>query len=112
MRHLAGIFKAIDYWRLRPAQDLLVDQPGTGDAAAFISVAAAPAHDLLVAYTPVSPVVALRTTGVPSGPAIWMNPPTGERTPAVSVVKSEQTIFTAPAGEDWLLVVSVKPLRQ
>lgn len=111
MKYVAGIFSAIDYWRLRPAPRLLVDQPGRADAGRFISVAAAPGGDLLLAYTPVEPEVVLRTDGVPEGAAIWMNPRTGDRTPAAAVVKKDETHFTAPGAEDWLLVVSLKPLR-
>ena len=111
MKYVAGIFSAIDYWRLRPAQALLIDQPGIETAREFISAAATPAGDLLVIYTPVVSVVTMRTEGVPPGPAIWMNPRTGERTPAAAIVDEGRARFTSPGAGDWLLVVSSKPLR-
>lgn len=111
MRHVADVFAAIDYWRLRPAPDALVDQPGDDDASLFIAVAASPAQDLLVAYTPGAPVVALRADRVPAGTATWFNPRTGERSAAVGTVQQDEVRFTTPGVEDWLLVLSTKPLR-
>jgi hypothetical protein len=110
MTHVAELFTAIDFWRLRPAQDLLVDQPGTTDAARFITVASSPERDLIVAYSPATPMIALTTDAVAARDATWVNPRTGERDPAEGVVEKDVTRFTAPDAEDWLLVVSTKAL--
>lgn len=110
MKHVADVFTAIDYWRLRPAPEVLIDQPGVADAAQFIPVSSTAEGDLLVAYTPAAPVIALRSPAVPAGAATWMNPRTGERSAAAGVAEKDVTRFTAPAPGDWLLVVSTKAL--
>jgi hypothetical protein len=104
MKSVADLFTEIEFWRLRPAQEFLVDQPGTADASRTIAVAAAPG--LLVAYTPVVPVVALRSDGVSTGAvATWVNPRTGERAAAAATVDKDATRFVAPGDGDWVLVV-------
>lgn len=110
MRHVVDLFTSIDFWRLRPAQELLVEQPGAADASHFISVSASPERDLLVAYTPATPVVSLRVDAVAEGSqTFWMNPRTGERTPATAIVQRKTMRFTAPGDEDWVLVASAAP---
>jgi hypothetical protein len=108
MKHVADAFTAIEYWRLRPAQDVLVDQPGVIDASHFIAVAGTAEKDLLVAYTPAAATITLRADALPAGTPNWINPRTGERSEAAGAVDKEVTRFTAPGAEDWLLVVSAK----
>lgn len=106
MRHVADAFTSIDFWRLRPAQGALAEQPGTDDAGHFIAVAASSERDLLVAYTPEVPAIVIQADAVPQGAATWINPRTGERT-AASGERSGGTIrFSAPGEGDWLLIAS------
>jgi hypothetical protein len=110
MKHVAEGFTAIEFWRLRPAPEALIDQPGVADAAQHIAVSSSAEGDLLVAYAPASPVIALRSSAVPAGTATWMNPRTGERSAATGVAEKDVTRFTAPGAGDWLLVVSATAL--
>lgn len=112
MKHVADAMTAIEFWRLRPAPEALVDQPGADAAARFISVAASADHDLLVAYTPDVPSVVLQAAAVPEGEAVWVNPRSGERSTAAAAVDAvaKGTVrFDAPGEGDWLLILSAAP---
>jgi hypothetical protein len=112
MKYVADLFTAIDYWRLRPAQDLLVEQPGVANVSHFIVVAATAERDLLVAYTPAAAAIALKSDVVTARVAAWFNPRTGERRAAEGAAERGVTRFTAPDAEDWVLVVSTKALAE
>lgn len=105
MAHVAALFTPIDFWRLRPAQDLLAEQPGTETAARHIMVAASPERDLLVAYTPEVRTIVLKADAVARGRAMWHNPRTGDRASASGVRAGEVVQFVAPTDGDWVLVV-------
>ncbi len=100
MSALRRIIDRIEWWRLRPAQDRLVEQPGTDDARRFIAVAASDAGDLLVAYTPEGDAVAL--AGDLPANARWYDPRTGKAIGA----EAHGGRFQPPAEEDWLLVMT------
>lgn len=105
MAHVASLFTSIDYWRLRPAPDVLAEQPGRDAAARFIAAAASDKRDLLVVYTPEVRTIAMKSEAVPRGRATWHNPRTGERTNARGVRDGMTTRFDAPGEGDWLLLV-------
>ena len=105
MAHVASLFTSIDFWRLRPAQHVLAEQPGTETATRFIMAAATPKGDLLVAYTPEGPTIVFKAAGVPRGRATWHNPRTGERTTASALRTEDVVRFDAPGAGDWVLVV-------
>jgi hypothetical protein len=52
LRHLKVAFERYPWHELRPAQELLVTQPGEKDAAAWVSVAATPDRSLVALYAP------------------------------------------------------------
>jgi hypothetical protein len=105
MAHVASLFTSIDFWRLRPAQDVLAEQPGTETAARFIMAAGSEKRDLLVVYTPEVRTIALKADLAPRGQAWWHNPRTGERTKATRHRADEVMRFEAPAEGDWVLLV-------
>jgi len=95
--------RELDWWRLRPAQELLAEQPGQGDAERFLVAAATPERDLALAYTPVGGTVALRAQSVP-GTARWFDPRRGvlaEAQPAAD----RPGAYPTPTDEDWVLVL-------
>jgi hypothetical protein len=105
MAHVASLFTSIDFWRLRPAPDVLAEQPGTEAAARFITAAASDKRDLLVVYTPEGRTIALNADRVPRGRAAWHNPRTGERTTAAATRSGTVVRFEAPGDGDWVLLV-------
>ncbi|MGC4004575.1 MAG: DUF4038 domain-containing protein [Pirellulales bacterium] len=52
MKHLRDAFDSIAWWELRPAQDLLAEQPGDKSPGDFIAVAATPDRKTIVIYAP------------------------------------------------------------
>jgi hypothetical protein len=105
MTTLRHFFEALPWERLRPAQDVLAEQPGAIDPAHFIAVAASPRDGLIVLYLPVGGAVRLkpeRAAQIRSGR--WFNPRTGEYTGRVAL-REPRADFTAPDTEDWLLLI-------
>jgi hypothetical protein len=106
MAHVAALFTSIGYWRLRPAQDVLAEQPGAELASRFIAAAASEKRDLLVVYTPEVRAIVLKANALPRGRPRWHNPRTGERTTARAVRAGSTVRFETPAEGDWVLVVT------
>lgn len=94
VRLLAAFFGGIDWPALRPAPELLAEQPGDADPNHFI--AAAQGGGRVVVYTPVGQPI--RLTRALSA-ARWHNPRTGEGSDAGSGAE-----FSPSDGEDWVLV--------
>ena len=106
MAHVAALFTSIDFWRLRPAPDVLAEQPGAGAASRFVAASASDAGDLVVAYTPEAGAIRIVSERVPSGGrAIWHNPRTGERSDAKGVPQSAAVRFETPGEGDWVLLL-------
>ncbi len=105
MAHVADLFTSIDFWRLRPAPEALVEQPGAAAGARVITVSATETRDLLVAYTPEPAAMVLRADAVPDGPSTWFNPRTGERVGATGVRSASAVRFESPGEGDWILLV-------
>ncbi len=105
MAHVAGIVTSIDYWRLRPAPQVLAEQPGAISPKRFIAAAASDRGDLVVVYTPEAQTIAINVAAMPSGPARWTNPRTGARSNARGVRSDSIVRFDPPGEGDWVLVV-------
>jgi hypothetical protein len=106
MAHVAALFTGIDFHRLRPAPEVLHEQPGTQSAAHFIAAAATESRDLLVVYSPAPRTIALDTDRVPRGNARWHNPRTGTRSLASAVRSGGMVRFEPPGEGDWALVIT------
>jgi hypothetical protein len=99
MGHVAQLFDALPWWTLRPDQNLLTAQPGGDEASRFVAAARAPDGSFAVVYLPVGGSVTLRQDMLqPELRAEWYDPRTGTFQPA-------DPSFTAPDGQDWVLVL-------
>jgi hypothetical protein len=106
MAHLVHFFTGIDFWRLRPATDLLVHQPGDESARRHVAVARSEAGDLIVVYIPVDRSLSLRRKALPGQfSASWFNPRTGETASVAGVMNEQAVQFTTPGEGDWLLLL-------
>jgi hypothetical protein len=105
MRHVSALFTSIEFWRLRPAPDVLAEQPGVGAPDRFVAAAASPDRDVLVLYTPEVASLRLNTAAIPQGRATWFDPRTGARRDARSSSEGAVTRFQAPGPGDWVLIV-------
>lgn len=104
MKHLRMLFDSLQWWKLRPAQDLLASQPGAADPAKFVTAAASEDDAAAVLYLPAGGEIALnaqRATGFAK--AEWFDPRTSERKPAQAAGANR---YQAPGAEDWVLVLS------
>lgn len=101
--HMAELFGTIPWWRLRPAQQLLSEQPGAADPRRFVSVSFSENGDFGLAYLPVGDRVAFKTDSSILGVATaeWFDPRTGIRQPA-SVLAAG--VYQAPSEDDWVLI--------
>ena len=108
--HIADIFTSIAWSTLTPAPQLLLAQPGTQDVHQTILVAANPARDLVVAYTPAGGEIRLdATTLSPELNGEWLDPRTGARQTAIGKISGGGSVYTAPQNtpddNDWLLLL-------
>jgi hypothetical protein len=102
LRHIAALFGQIDWWRLRPAPELLAQQPGDADPARFVAAAAAPSGDLALVYAPAGARIALQAGSIAGlQSARWFDPRAGTSQPA----SGQSGEFMAPDGGDWVLVL-------
>ena len=97
--HVRRLFESLPFGQLRPAQDLLAEQPGEGDPAAFVACAATPDRKAVVVYTPTGKLKLKPQAARDGAVAEWFDPRTGERHPG------DATHHTPPGDGDWVLVI-------
>ncbi len=102
MAHLAALFGALQWWRLRPEPNLLAAQPGSEPQRYCAAAATEDGRQALV-YIPEDRAVAVRGPGWAS--ARWFNPRTGEYSPAGWAESGGDCAFNTPAPGDWVLVL-------
>jgi hypothetical protein len=103
---LADFFTAMEFWRLRPAQNVLIAQPGLVSPRRHIAAAATEARNWLVIYVPEDRTLELPLSALPPAAAIsWLNARTGARSTAVGLIGGNTCQFPTPEPGDWLLVI-------
>jgi len=108
MAHVATFFDSVDWWKLRPAPVVVVNNPGIQAPTKFIAGAKSDDKDLMVVYVPEERTVEIKLESMPSSPNVsWINPKTGEKSPAVAVVTSTTCQFPTPAEGDWILFMKM-----
>jgi hypothetical protein len=109
MAHLYDFFTSIDFWRLRPAPAIVVNQPGATNITQFVAAAKTDQKDLALVYIPEVRTVEIKLDALPPSPNItWINPRTGEHNPAVAVVTANTCQFPTPAEGDWILLMQTE----
>jgi hypothetical protein len=102
LQYLAEFMESIPWTELRPAQDLLTNQPGADDVLKWVGVARAASGEV-VAYSAAGEPIALKQEAVQGqSAAAWVSPRTGERIPAEVPSNGE---FTPPSRTDWTLLL-------
>jgi hypothetical protein len=105
LRFLADLFQGIEWERLRPAQSMILKQPGQELPSRMIVAAQAEAGDLAVVYTPDEGQLVLCLDALhPNLAAYWFNPTNGQRFAAAFTGSTHQAIFEPPAPGDWVLL--------
>ena len=63
----------------------------------------------MVVYVPEDRTVEVKLDLMPESPTVtWVNPRTGERSPAVAVVTASTCQFPTPAEGDWVLLMTME----
>ncbi|MCC6395351.1 MAG: DUF4038 domain-containing protein [Bryobacterales bacterium] len=100
MKYLVKLFTSLEWWRLRPAPNQILDQPGQTDPARFVPLAVADDGSFSLAYLPVGVTVKIKSKL--SGRARWFNPRNGEWS-GERTFSHGTTEFAAPDSSDWVL---------
>jgi hypothetical protein len=99
-------FESGDWWRLRPAQDLLCEQPGDTDSRRFVAVAMTDGGEWVAAYLPeATESIRFGAKAASATSARWFDPRTGRWLAANPVGGDEAKIFSPPDAGDWVLDV-------
>jgi hypothetical protein len=106
MAHVADLFSSCAFWRLRPATASVVGAAEQGGASNHAAALASEAKGLTFVYVPEGGAVELSSGGLPQAPSMsWVNPRTGEMSPAMGGVAGEIVRVTAPGEGDWVLMI-------
>ena len=104
MAHVAELFESIEWWRLVPAPEMVLDQPGREAVGRTVVAARSEQGDLAVVYVPSEYQVHVALEGMePRLSAFWFDPRIGSRSSAAG----QAGVFVTPdAKEDYLLVLA------
>jgi hypothetical protein len=103
---LAGFINSVEFWRLRPQTGFVASQPGGLSLRRYMPAAGTDAKDFAAVYVPEDRTLELMVEALPSSPTItWLNPRTGQTSPAVAVVGARTCQFPTPEPGDWLLTL-------
>ncbi|HEY5911349.1 MAG TPA: DUF4038 domain-containing protein [Verrucomicrobiae bacterium] len=106
MKHLADFFRGLEWWRLEPHHDVILNQ--ADDPTKRMVLAKSAAGDLAVAYLPDNPAITIEMSSFPAPMRWrWFNPATGEAQGSQdSTDRPGQKTFQRPSDwEDALLVL-------
>lgn len=106
---MAECFAAIPWWQLRPAPELVAEQPGTDSPADHIAAAATENSSVAIVYIPRGGSVSLDMTGFPASvTGKWFDPSTGESGPAGRAENSGTHQFAVETTADIVLVLKAE----
>jgi hypothetical protein len=105
--YLAEFLNQYEWWNLRPANELLVEQPGDVDAQYnhFISVVQSLDRQTLMAYIPKASTLKLYNPDHAKYDASWFNPSDNTTTTAELTVATGQLSATPPSDTDYILIL-------
>lgn len=72
--YLSAFFQRLQWWNLKPAPELLLEQPGDSITNAFVSVSKSDDRKTIVAYVPVAGDLALYNSGNAQYNGYWFDP--------------------------------------
>jgi hypothetical protein len=105
LAHLHALFSGLKWWRLQPAPELLVNQPGRENSEHYLMAARSTEGDIALVYVPHNTDVTLKLTALQEPlSAHWVEPRSGKTLKAQGTGPRTAMTFAVPAGEDWLLV--------
>lgn len=110
--YLAAFMKTLEWWKLKPAQDLLVEQPGDKVYNQFVSVAQTDDQATIVIYLPHPTPIQVRNLHAYSFEGKWFNPVSNQFSKAKLEDKKSILGITPPTEEgDRVLILRKKKVR-
>ena len=106
--YLANFMRRFEWWALRPAPELLVEQPGEREARLFISALATGDGRLVLVYFPAATTARLANPFGRSYAAEWFDPVTNGSRPAGVLGTDGILQVSSPFAEDAVLVLRRK----
>jgi len=105
MQHLHDFLAALEWWRLEPAHQLILNQPN--DVTRRMVLAKTATGDFAVAYLPDNESVEIDVSGFPAPLAFrWYDPLRGRFDAAVGKIENKGAHrFTLPSKSDWVLLL-------
>jgi hypothetical protein len=104
--HLYEVFNSLEWWRLRPAQELLITQPGSEVSEHYVVAARSDEGDIALVYAPENTEITLNLAALPQPLQMtWFEPRSSKQLAANGSGSITAMTLTVPEGEDWLLVV-------
>ena len=106
--YLSEFIQQFSWWSLRPANNLLVDQPGEQQFNQFISVVKSLDESTILAYIPKGSEVKIVNPGYIDYQGRWYNPRTNQY--SMANIENTSGLMTAkcPDEKDWILVLEQK----
>lgn len=106
--YLSQFFQQFNWWELRPAQELLLDQPGDEVFNHFIGIVANPARSTILAYTPTQQAVKIRCSMDQKYGARWFDPIKNQYVKASLSYETGYLMATPPSAQDYVLVLQAQ----
>ncbi|MHA4845814.1 apiosidase-like domain-containing protein [Flavitalea antarctica] len=103
--YLANFMRSIEWWKLRPAQELLTEQPGEQQPGNFVSVAQSNDRKLIVVYIPKSTPIKLLNLHNKEYNVQWFNPSTNKLTNGRIIRKNNLLEISPPENTDMILLL-------
>jgi len=101
--HLKSFFSALPWWKLRPSQEMIAEQPWEKDAEKHVMAARTEDGSLAVVYMPAGRALRINIGSlVRPSVAQWFNPRSGQWVMAAAVTGETLTLMP-PDEEDWVL---------
>jgi hypothetical protein len=98
--------RTLPWWELKPAQDLLVEQPGDETFNHFISVAQTDDAEMIVAYLPIRTTIKLYNRLGHEYRGRWFNPVSSDSFTAHVEYPNGLIEVTSPQDSDMVLMLT------
>jgi hypothetical protein len=107
MGYMAQFFKKLEWWRLFPAQELLIDQPGEKEFNQFVSVVKSEDNKTILAYLPVKLTIKIRKPLNAEYVVKWFDPVKNVYSDGKASEDGFVLTVTSPGERDMILILSL-----
>ncbi len=104
--YLSAFIQSFEWWSLKPAPQILVEQPGDLVYNKFISVVSDPTRKTILAYTPKKQPIKVRNERGKTYNARWFDPIHNVFVDQKGNFSDQTLILTPPSEQDFILVLS------